>query len=61
MKLCPCCGAATRVYGRNEENGLVVRYRRCLNPDCQAKFKTTSTPEEVLKEDALFQRAEQST
>lgn len=38
-RMCPKCGADSRVYdSREQEDGRIVRHRRCL--DCDTKFKT---------------------
>lgn len=59
MRTCPRCDAASRVYGQDPAGptDLIIRYRRCLNPDCRHKFKTTQPPEEAVTEDH-FQHAE---
>lgn len=51
MKLCPRCDAATKVNGTKRIGATIVRYRRCLNPDCGHDFKTTQTQEEYAMED----------
>jgi hypothetical protein len=53
MKTCPRCDSVTRAYATQEVGETIVRYRRCLNPDCGRKFKTTQPREEALLEDKL--------
>lgn len=53
MRLCPRCNAATRVNGTDSGADIVIRYRRCLNPECGYRFKTVSSAEEILIKDHL--------
>lgn len=53
MKPCPLCDAATKVNGTKNVEGTIVRYRRCLNPECKHGFKTTQTQEEYIVENFI--------
>lgn len=52
VKICPACGAATKVYDTRLMRGRLYRYRECTA--CRARYKTVELFYELTDSDGMI-------